>query len=146
MYKLQSLWPEINISPSAMYKRFQITFFLKVFVISAMTARWLAAGFYFSHVLMSIYHLALWRHHHSASATPVENPTMTWVVMFWLGLSWKPVALASRILRPSHRGLLWPGFGLAWPEPWLMRWQCDIFYVLQGDKPRAPKNTGSALL
>ena len=34
-YKLQSLWPEINISP--MY--IQIAFFWKVFVISAMTAR-----------------------------------------------------------------------------------------------------------
>jgi hypothetical protein len=68
------------------------------------------------------------------------------VVMFWLGLAQKPVALAwlwvalaSRILRPSHRGWLWPGFGLAWPEPWLMRWQCDKCYVLQGDKSRAPK-------
>jgi hypothetical protein len=48
------------------------------------------------------------------------------------------VALASRILRPSHRGWLWPGFGLAWPEPWPVRWQCDKSYVLQGDKPGAP--------
>ena len=22
------------------------------------------------------------------------------------------------------------GFGLAWPEPWLMRWQCEKSYVL----------------
>src|ERR1700733_396117 len=37
------------------------------------------------------------------------TPT-TYLVMFWLGLAQKPVALASRILRPSHRGWLWPGF------------------------------------
>ncbi|KIM85700.1 hypothetical protein PILCRDRAFT_341997 [Piloderma croceum F 1598] len=49
------------------------------------------------------------------------------VVMFWLGLARRPVALASRILRPSHRGWLWP-----------VRWQCDKSYVLQGDKPGAP--------
>ena len=67
------------------------------------------------------------------------------LVMCWLGLAWKPVALAwlwvalaSRILRPSHRCRLWPGFGLAWPEPWLMMWQWQS-YVLRGDQPRAPK-------
>jgi hypothetical protein len=63
------------------------------------------------------------------------------LVMCWVGLARKPVALASGIFRPSHRDWLWPGFGLAWSEPWLMRWQCYKFYVLQGDKPRAPKKT-----
>jgi hypothetical protein len=41
---------------------------------------------------------------------------MVHLVMFWLGLAWKPVALAwlwvalaFMIPRPSQRGWLWPG-------------------------------------
>jgi hypothetical protein len=71
------------------------------------------------------------------------------LVIFWLGLARKPlalawlwVALASGILRPSHRCWLWPGFGLAWPEPWPERWLCDKPCILQGVKPGAPPNTG----
>jgi hypothetical protein len=69
--------------------------------------------------------------------------------MFWLGLAQKPlalawlwVALASGILRSSHRHQLWPGFGLAWPEQWPERWLCDKSYILQGVKPEALPNTG----
>ena len=46
------------------------------------------------------------------------------IVLFWLGLAWKPlalawpeVALASQYARPSHRRWLWLGFGLAWSGP-----------------------------
>ena len=46
-YKLHSRWPEMNISPSAMYKHFRVAFLLKVLVISAMAARWLAIGILF---------------------------------------------------------------------------------------------------
>src|ERR1700720_886700 len=60
--------------------------------------------------------------------------------MFWLGLAWKPmalawvwVALASRISRPSQGCWLWLGFGLAWPKPWPEAgkiWQCvNILYI-----------------
>ena len=82
--------------------------------------------------------------------TSVTNPCRTSrIVMFWLGLAWKPLALAwlwtalaSGILRPSHRHWLWPGLGLAWPEPWPERWLCDKSYILQGVKPGASPNTG----
>ena len=46
--------------------------------------------------------------------------------MFWLGLAWKPaalawlrVALASRISKPSQSPHPWLGFGWLWPKPWL---------------------------
>jgi hypothetical protein len=60
-----------------------------------------------------------------------------------MALAWLWVALASGVLRPSYRRRLWPGFGLAWPEPWLKRWLCDKSCILQGVKPGATSNTGS---
>jgi hypothetical protein len=66
------------------------------------------------------------------------------IVLFWLGLAWKPLALAwpeaalaSRYLRPSQRSWLWPGFGLAWPGPGLwgrnnrLKWNATKLIFLQ---------------
>jgi hypothetical protein len=35
-------------------------------------------------------------------------------------LAWPFVALALEIFKPSRQPWLWLGFGLAWPEPWLI--------------------------
>jgi len=61
-----------------------------------------------------------------------RHPSMVLIVMFWLGFEW--------LWLPGSSGhAIEVGFGLAWPEPWPVRWQCDKSYVLQGDKPGAPK-------
>jgi hypothetical protein len=62
----------------------------------------------------------------SRAAAQAADALAVGIVMFWLGLAWKPaalawlrVALASRISKPSQSPHPWLGFGWLWPKPWL---------------------------